>query len=185
MTEDQQLLDRLKRGEKAALAEAFDRYRGPVYAKAFLTSGSRPDAEELLQDTFLLLWQKRKRVQIRGDSLLPWLLVSVHYLALNAVRSRRRRQTDVLEDEFPPAASAKLDPQLVAEGGELRDTLEAAVAQLPALDQRIFHLCVVDGLTYKEAAHHLNVSHAVVRNRLSRAKQSLRNDIAEYVREGK
>ncbi len=51
------------------------------------------------------------------------------------------------------------------------------VAALPQIDQDVFRLCVVEGLSYKQAAYQLRTSHSAVRNRLSRVRGALRKQI--------
>ncbi len=174
-------MQRLQGGDASALADLFDRHSRPVYARSFVELGSRPDAEEITQDAFMLLWKKRKRIEVVGESVLPWLLVTVGYLSANMRRHRQRRMTEVLEEPHP--ASQVLDPALIVARGELQQVVERALERLAPPDRRIFQLCVVEGMSYKEAARHLNTSHAVVRNRLSRSRRSVRADLNAYLME--
>ena len=179
--DDSALLGQLALGDTSALAVLYERYRRPVYGRALIEVESRPDAEELLQDAFVLLWKKRKRLTIVGDSLLPWLLVSVRYLAQNRRRHLGRRRTTTLDER--PEPSSDRNPEEVAARRELYDVVERSIRKLGGIDQEIFRLCVIEGLSYKQAAAKLETSHAVVRNRLGRARASVRADAAAYLTE--
>lgn len=179
--DDSALMGRLARGDTSALTELYERYSRVVYARAFSTVDSRADAEELMQDVFLLLWKKRKKVAIHGESALPWLLVSVRFLALNRKRHNHRRSTNSLSEREDIASGA--DPEKIVARREFIEAIEASIARLGPVDRAILQLCVVEGLTYKEAAMRLKTSHAVVRNRLGRARAAVRADAAAYLGE--
>ena len=67
---------------------------------------------------------------------------------------------------------------------ELRDELETAIAQLSEIDRAIVKLCLVDELSYKQAAHRLRLSQPAVRNRLSRLRAHLRTSLSNPTTEG-
>lgn len=180
-TDDLALLGRLAQGDTSALTVLYERYSRVVYARAFSTVESRPDAEELMQDVFLLLWKKRRKVEIHGESVLPWLLVSVRYLGMNRRRHNTRRSADSLTDRAELAGGT--DPERIVAQRHFVEVIEASIAKLGQIDRAILQLCVVEGLTYKEAAARLETSHAVVRNRLGRARAAVRADAAAYLGE--
>ncbi|MGX5696981.1 RNA polymerase sigma factor [Agromyces soli] len=180
MANDRELLSLMAAGSSDALAETFQRYGRPVYARAYVELGVRQDAEEVMQDAFLLLWKKRKRIHLAGESLLPWLLVSTQFLSANRRRKSARHAEMQVEPQHNPD---RQDPASVIARAELGQMVAAAVRRLEPLDQSIFQLCVMEGFSYKQAAHHLRVSNAVVRNRLSRSRRAVRADVSAYLGE--
>ena len=175
-TADQDALIRLREGDREALRELYRRHMPVVYGAAFVVVRSRPDAEEAAQDAFFLLWQKRAEVIIVGDSALPWLIATARYQASNRRRAASRRPTAALIESLDAASHP--GPETAAIASELNRRLAAAIADLTPLDQQLVTACLVDGLSYDEAATSAGVTHGVVRNRLSRAKQQLRIQIA-------
>ncbi len=174
-------LDRLRRGDRNTLAVLYRRHRRPVYLAAFTVLRSRSDAEEILQDAFVMLWSRCGSITLAGDSTLPWLVTTARYLALNRGRSIARRRTDPLEAmaELKAVAQSPLGEALAA---ELRGELQAAIAKLSATDQAVVALCLVDDLSYKQAAHRLGLSQAAIRNRLSRLRAHLRTSLSTSIR---
>jgi RNA polymerase sigma-70 factor (ECF subfamily) len=169
---DADLLARSGARAQAAFSEVVRRHGGPLYAVAYRWVESVPDAEEVVQDAFLLLWRKRGRVHLVGDSALPWLIVTVKHLAANRRRARMRR---VLHE-----AEANREPRFAHdEQGEVADLLQRAFDALPPLDAQVARLCLVEDVTYAEAAQRLGLSEGAVRNRLSRARARLRKDLEE------
>ena len=168
--------ERLLRGDRDVLTILYHRHRRSVYLTAYSVLRSRPDAEEILQDAFVTIWVRRNSVQLVGESTLPWLVTTARYLALNRGRAIARRRTDPLEaaSELEAVARSPLGEALAT---ELREELQTAIAELSDTDQTIVALCLVDDLSYKQAAHNLGLTHAAVRNRLSRLRAHLRTSL--------
>ena len=156
-----------------AFARVVRRHSGVLYAVAYRQLGSVHDAEETVQDAFVLLWRKRGGLRLAGDSALPWLIVSVKHLAANRRRARQRRDRH-------EAAGAEL-PAAPERSGSLGadDLLRRAFDRLPPADAGIARLCLVEDLTYAEAAARLGLTESAVRNRLSRARARLRRDLSD------
>ena len=170
MLTDAELLARTGRHAQAALAEVMHRHAGPLYAIAYRRLESAADAEEAVQDAFVLLWRKRGGVRLVGESALPWLVVTVKHVAANRRRARIRRSAHETE-AAPPVAPDEEEQRAVA------DLIERAFAALPALEARIARLCLVEDLSYAEAAERVGLTESAVRNRLSRARTRLRKDL--------
>lgn len=174
---DTDLIARIKAGQQDALTALFERHRGAVFWTAMRVLYSRPDAEEIAVDAFLTLWEKRKKVSLYGESALPWLLVTTKHLARNRARAIQRRYATRLDDE-PERQSTALSVEEQVELNEAIATLDRILASLSFIDRQVFALCVVEDLPYKQAAHNLGISHASVRNRLSRVRHQLRDGLS-------
>ena len=156
-----------------AFARVVRRHGGVLYAIAYRRLGNVHDAEETVQDAFLLLWRKRGGLRLVGDSALPWLIVSVKNLAANRRRSVLRRSRHEAPDaDLGRVASAAGSP-------EADDLVRHAFDRLPPIDAEIARLCLVEDCTYAEAAARVGLTEGAVRNRLSRARGRLRRDLTE------
>lgn len=174
--DDTDALDRLRNGERAALAQIHIEHVKPVYWAAYRVLRSYSDADEIAQDVFLTLWRKRRSVRVYGTSLLPWLLTTAKYLALNRARARNRVATKEVE-LFDLDLVVEEDPLThVAEEKQTAD-LRRAIEGLRSPDREIVVLCLSQGLTYQEAAVRLGLTHASVRSRLARARNQLRQNL--------
>jgi RNA polymerase sigma factor (sigma-70 family) len=158
---------------QSAFAQVMRRHSGVLYAVAYRQLGSVPDAEETVQDAFLLLWRKRSGLRLAGDSALPWLIVSVKHLAANRRRSLQRRGRHEAPGAELPAAPGRSGSL------EADDLLGRAFARLPEVDAAIARLCLGEDLTYAEAAARLGLTESAVRNRLGRARVRLRRDLSD------
>ncbi|GAA1419113.1 RNA polymerase sigma factor [Agrococcus citreus] len=183
--DDRELLARLRHDDEHALTTIFRRYQRPVYWGSFSVLRSRAEAEEIAGDVFLTLWRKRQDVEIAAASLLPWLLVTARNLSLNRSRSVNRRREQRItepEDQLPAPGT---DPAEQLLRSELEQALQAIAAVMAEPDRSIYQLCLVDELTYKEAAYKLGLTHGAVRNRLSRLRARLRTELTHLTAGGR
>lgn len=173
---DTALLARARRGDTAAFGALFDRHVTAVYWQAHQVVRDAGEAEDIAQDTFITAWRRLDDITIVDRSVLPWLLVTARYTALNAGRKRARLRSVPLEhDPSDPAAG----PEAEVDAAAVAAAIESAVARLSPVDQRLFALCVDGDLTYDQAAAELGVTHGAVRNRVSRLRASLRRDLTK------
>jgi RNA polymerase sigma factor (sigma-70 family) len=171
---DRDLVDRLGEGDGRAFDVLFRRHATTVYAYAFSRLRNRADAEEVAQDTFVILWERRRGVVI-GESLIPWLLATARFRTLNAQRTGRRKGTEVLLDA--DGASDSDATATAVEGALFTEAVDRAVRSLSDVDQKIYSLCVDGDLSYAEAAREIGITHAALRGRLARLRGRLRDEI--------
>jgi len=173
---DDDLVARLRRGERAAIGEAYAAHHGPVRAFAQHLVGGDAAAEDIVHDTFVALPRAIERY--RGEAPLRGFLIGVAAnLARRHIRSasRRRRAMARLE-EAPPRSP--LDPAQIAAQRRLADRLLDALDHLP-VDQRVaFVLCEVEQRTSIEVATILAVPEGTVRTRAFHARRRLRELLA-------
>jgi RNA polymerase sigma-70 factor (ECF subfamily) len=170
------LVDRLRRGEAAAVASAYDQHHAHVRSFAWRLVGDEAAAEDLVQEVFATLPSAIKR--FRGESSLRSFLIAVainharHYVRAAA---RRRTAMERLARE-PRAAGAGPDGNVSRR--ELAAALSRALDHL-SIDQRVaFVLLEVEERTSAEAAALLGVAEVTVRTRLFHARQKLRARLA-------
>jgi len=177
--EDTELLARAQAGDRFAFADLYDRHVRPVYWQAYSVVRDADEAEEVTQDVFVTAWRKIRAITTVDGSLLPWLLVTARYTALNAHRRVARRQRhllgETLDDDVPEGNYSSVEREV--EAAQVRAEIDKAVAALAPNDRRLYELCVDGDRTYEQAARELGVSHAVVRNRLHRLRTRLRADL--------
>jgi len=175
VADDVELLTRAQEGDRLAFADLYDRHVRPVYWQAYSVVHDAGEAEEVTQDVFVTAWRRIRAITPVDGSLLPWLLVTARYTALNAYRRASRRRSDNLDDDVLEGADSPVEREI--EAAQVRAEIDKAVAALAENDRRLYELCVEGDRTYEQAARELGVSHAVVRNRLHRLRTRLRADL--------
>lgn len=177
-TSDQRVAAQAAAGDESAFRELYRAYARPVYWIAHSIVGSPADAEDVTQETFVTAWRKLPGFELQGDSILPWLATICRFQAANRLRQFRRDQantTDAVEETLPSTVS--VEEQVIT--ADLAERIAAEVGTLSDLDRAIFRLCAAEGYAYQAAAEELGVSHAMVRNRLSRVRTRLRGAVKE------
>lgn len=177
-TSDQRWAAQAASGDENAFRELYRAYVRPVYWIAHGILGSAADAEDVTQETFVAAWRKLPGFELQGESILPWLATICRFQAANRLRRRLRDQAhtaDAVDEMLPSTIS--VEEQVIT--AALADRIATAVGGLNELDREIFRLCATEGYAYQAAAEELGVSHAVVRNRLSRVRTQLRGAVKE------
>lgn len=177
-TSDQRVAARAAAGDESAFRELYRAYARPVYWIAHGIVGAAADAEDVTQETFVTAWRKLPGFELQGDSILPWLATICRFQAANRLRQRRRDQAntaDAVDETLPSTVS--VEEQVIT--ADLAERIAAEVGTLSDLDRAIFRLCTAEGYAYQAAAEELGVSHAIVRNRLSRVRTRLRGAVKE------
>jgi RNA polymerase sigma-70 factor (ECF subfamily) len=169
----------LAQGQRAAFEALYHRYKQPVFANIRKMVPAPDAAEDLLQETFIALWENRTAIDpAKGAG--GWLFV-VSYNKAASFLKKKLREAAILESETDLAELAVAD-ELGDE--ELYITqlalVEEAVAHLPARKQAVFRLCRFEGKSAEEVAAATGISVASVRDYL---KQSTRF-IREYIQMG-
>jgi RNA polymerase sigma-70 factor, ECF subfamily len=151
--------------DPARLGDHLDR----LYRAAWALSGSREDAEDLVQETYARLLARPRL--LRNDDDLGYLLRALRNTFLNQRRTEGRRlRPGPLPEHMDLVADPQArDPQAALETGEIY----AAIAALPADFRDVLVAVDVTGLSYKEAAQALRIREGTVMSRLYRARQQV------------
>jgi RNA polymerase sigma-70 factor (ECF subfamily) len=155
--------------------ETFERLFAAEYRRvvsiAFRITGDVAEAEDVAQEVFLRCGRRRV---FDADRARNWLYAAAAHLALNAVRSRRRRVQR--EQREYAAAPASGDPHEAVERGEQRSRVRAALLRIGVQHAGILALRY-SGLSYREISSALSIDAAQVGTRLARAERAFKREI--------
>ncbi len=168
-------------GDLCAFNRIVSRYQNQVVNLAARMLGSRAQAEDVAQDTFISAYRSLGR--FRGGNLRSWLLRIAANGSRDELRRRRRRSESSLEETFENPSfqpvSVEVSPDEAAQRGELNAEIQRAILTL-SFDQRTALVLVdVQGLSYGEASEAMAVSVGTVKSRLSRARSRVRDALME------
>ncbi len=179
---DARLMRQIAQGDKQAFSELYDRFSGPLYGAALRILNDPAEAQDVVHDAYLTLWEKAATFDTARGNAFAWAVTLVRNRAIDRVRMRRRR-AELL------AASAPSDLGYTEQGGtgsgsdsaQLGDdarAVRAAVATLPAEQQRAVELAFFGGLTQEEIARKLSEPLGTVKARIRRGLMKLRDALA-------
>ena len=172
VTQHYRLMVQLRHGQGDALRVLYDEFSGMVYRLCLRMLQTPHDAEETLQDTFLRLEAQAEKYDSARGTVQTFILTIAHHLCLERLRARRSRPqaSDALGEEgflqlaAPAPARDPLDRALV----------EAALRDLPELDQTLLEAMFFDGYTHSEITARTGLPLGTVKSRLRRALLKLK-----------
>jgi RNA polymerase sigma-70 factor (ECF subfamily) len=175
-TAEPDLVERLRRGDSAALGEAYDLHHVQVRAFARRLLGDSEAAEDLVQETFLAL--PRAMATFRGDaSFRSFVLGVAANGARHHVRAAARRRAAHVRSEDESRVPAP-SPEERLSRRELAEALTRALDALPFEQRVAIVLCEVEDRTCAEAAAIVGAPEATVRTRIFHGKRKLREALA-------
>jgi RNA polymerase sigma-70 factor (ECF subfamily) len=173
---DLELAGRIRSGDGAAFEELYQRHAARLYNLAYRMAGTANDAEDLLQDVFLLAY--RKLGSFRGESSLgTWLYRLAMNHCLDVLRSRQARmgqQTDSLDEDG--AAEPVAAPAL---GAVSRIDLDRAIGCLPHACRAAFLLHDVEGFGHQEVGAILGISEGTSKSQVHKARLRIRTYLTQ------
>lgn len=170
---DAELLRAVAGGDRAAFDRLSRRHLDRAYGVALRMTGSRADAEDVVQDVFLRLWLKPGAWRPGQAQFSTWLYRVVVNRCLDLKRRPKGADLDAIEEPQDPDSNAE-DSLMQAERGR---ALEAAVAQLPERQRAAIVLTYTAGLRNAEAASAMDISVKAFEALLVRAKRELRDHL--------
>ncbi len=171
---DQQILDGLANDDKKVFDYLFDRYYVEICRHSFRFTGLEEISEEIAQDIFVYLWEKRKEISI-NTSLKAYLYKAAGNRSLNYIKSQHARQKfEDVDTSFSPLTVSHSSSDSDLNYEELKSIVQKGVASLPDRCRAIFSLSRNAGLTYAEIAKELEISPKTVEVQMGIALKKLR-----------
>jgi RNA polymerase sigma-70 factor (family 1) len=169
-------VEAIRAGDGSAFESVFHAYHAPLCALAYRYLGARDLAEEMVQEVFLGIWERRETWEVRS-SVKGYLCTAVRNAALSYLRHERvvqRSERDIRNWQAPSPER----PDLQALEEETVAAVQQAVSRLPDRCRLVFTLHREQGLTYAEVAQVLGISPRTVEVQIGRALKSLRKGLA-------
>ncbi|HXX59922.1 MAG TPA: sigma-70 family RNA polymerase sigma factor [Candidatus Sulfotelmatobacter sp.] len=197
---DAELVAGLVAGDEDALGALYDRHADAIFRAAFRLLGDRGQAEDVLQETMLALWNRAETYDASVASLAAWLLTIARNRSVDRLRARARRPVSTLLGAAPGAATddtaidrlvaggelvgvaaARPDPASAAEASWLAGAVRQALAAIPAPERQALELAYYHDLSQSEIAARLGWPLGTVKTRTRRALGRLRVVLAEVL----
>ena len=178
------LLRRVEAGEEDAFHALYQQFQGPIYRFVLHMAGSAAVAEDVTQEVFMMLIEKRSRFDASRGPLRSYLLGTARHLLLRRFE-HNQKFVALAEAELPAPNSGNHSLSSVEPTDLLRkeniERVRRAVLALPAEYRETVVLCELQELSYDEAAKILDCPVGTVRSRLHRARTLLADKLREPV----
>ncbi len=181
---DAEILAAVTAGNIDAYGKIVARYRGRLYNFVFRFVGDRETSEDIVQETFLRAFRKRKEYRAIAN-FSTWLFTIAGNLAKSELRRRKRWRLFSLHRDDDSDTGMELPdessrPDKVAESSLTDDQIQDAIASLPDNYRQVILLRDVEGMAYQEIAEIVDCPVGTVKSRVNRARiklqQKLKNE---------
>jgi RNA polymerase sigma-70 factor (ECF subfamily) len=172
-----QLLGRIAAGDREAFGALYDRYSKPLYAFALRVLGNASDAEDVLQEVFVQIWEKAGQFNETEGRPFSWAAAMTRNKSIDRLRSQQRRNRLVEE----ATESAVADPAAtttstgIGLGADETTRIRSAVGTLPEDQRRAIEMAFFSGLTHHEIAEKLSEPLGTIKARIRRGMLRLRD----------
>jgi RNA polymerase sigma-70 factor (ECF subfamily) len=185
---EKKLVEKAIRGEKTAQTKIVSDNERLVYNTALKLLANETEAECVLQETFLKVFQALPTFKGQS-SLSTWIYRIATNYALMRLRARKKEaadldesQSDISQDTIDTFNRALgNNPLNTVINNELRESMQQAIEELPPKFRSVFILKDIEGYSLKEIAEMLDMTLAAVKSNLHRARLFLRDRLANYV----
>lgn len=171
---DRELLARLRRGDRSAMAELYDQYGRLVFSLALRILHDQNAAEETVQQVFVKIWRRAASYDAERARLSAWVAQIAHNQAIDELRKRRVRPPTDGEDSLDLILDASPTPHELAVQSIERHRILRALEQIPREQRLVIELAYYGGLTHQEIAEKLSEPLGTVKTRMRRGIQKLR-----------
>jgi len=163
----------IRGGDPSAYKELYARYFDVLFAAIVQRVKVREEAEDILQDVFLTVWEKRLTMEINGN-IFPYFFSImrfkvIHYLRQRSLSEKHADALRTVEEEgavVHPTGSEKTDREIL---------LEREAGQLPQQLRKVYALSIDAGMSATDIARHLDLSHNTVKNHLKEIRKRFRS----------
>lgn len=183
---DLRLLQRIAARDTAALAELYDRHNRLIFGLILRIVRDRGEAEDILQETFVRVWDRAEIYDARIGGPLPWIVRVARNRALDRLRSRKVRAAvdapgvDVAAVE-PTADTGIQSPEAAVLEAERRLRLTDALARLPSSQRQLIEAAFFEGYTHSQLAQRFGLPLGTVKTRIRAGMIAMRQGLVHAV----
>ena len=175
---DPKVIKRLSEGDQSAFRVVFEHYYPRVYEFIRRIVKSDTISEDIAQDIFVKIWERREMFGVEVQSFGKYIYVMSRNAAINAIR-RTGRITPLVEDAVNRSENFSIEDDYYAREKEL--IIRLTVCQMPEQRRRIFEMSRYMGMDNQTIATTLNLSKKTVENHLTLALKTLRSVLACWI----
>jgi RNA polymerase sigma-70 factor, ECF subfamily len=180
---DVDLMLGIQAGDENALSQLYDRYSGIVKALILRIIHNDSEADDLLQEVFMEIWNQAKNFSAEKGKPLGWMVTMTRRRAIDALRKRqayaKAEERLQAEPEQQPLAWVENVTEKEIEAGDTRVLMAKIINSLPAAQQQVIELAFFQGMSQREIAFHTNIPLGTVKTRLELGLKKIHDGLKE------
>ncbi len=183
-TADAELIRAVARGDERAFAELYDLYSSVLFGLLLRILHSRPEAEDVLQDVFLQVWQQAASFDSARGRPFTWLVTLARSRAIDRLRSLDSRDRTAQRSTMEAPETIQTATDELAINSEQGDIVRGALDELPEEQRRTLVLAYLEGLSQSEIATKLGQPLGTVKTRTRAGLMKLHGLLRDRLRRG-
>src|SRR5438874_6837316 len=180
---DVDLMLSIQSGDADALSQLYDRYNGIVKALILRIIHNDTEADDLLQEVFMEIWNQAKNFSAAKGKPLGWMVTLTRRRSIDALRKKqayaRAEERLQAEPEQQPLAWVQNVTEKEIEAGDTRALMAKVISSLPAAQQQVIDLAFFQGMSQREIALHTNIPLGTVKTRLELGLKKIYDGLKE------
>jgi RNA polymerase sigma-70 factor, ECF subfamily len=183
MPSDVDLMTGIQAGDPDALSQLYDRYSGIVKALILRIIHNDTEADDLLQEVFMEIWNQAKNFSATKGKPLGWMVTLTRRRAIDALRKKqayaRAEERLQAEPEQQPLAWVQNTTAEDITSGDRRALMAKVIQSLPEAQQQVIDLAFFQGMSQREIAAHTNIPLGTVKTRLELGLKKIYDSLKE------
>jgi len=180
---DVDLMAGIQATDPEALSQLYDRYSGIMKALILRIIHNDTEADDLLQEVFMEIWNQAKNFSARKGKPLGWIVILTRRRAIDALRKKqayaRAEERLQAEPEQQPLAWVQNTTAEDITSGDRRALMAKVIQSLPEAQQRVIDLAFFQGMSQREIAAHTNIPLGTVKTRLELGLKKIYDSLKE------
>ena len=180
---DVNLMLGIQSGDADALSQLYDRYNGIMRALILRIIHNETEADDLLQEVFMEIWNQAKNFSAEKGKPLGWMVTLTRRRAIDALRKKqayaRAEERLQAEPERQPLAWVENATEKDIEAGDTRVLMAKVINSLPEAQQQVIELAFFRGMSQREIAFHTNIPLGTVKTRLELGLKKIYDGLKE------
>ena len=167
-------LAEIRKQKEQALSQFYDQTINNVYGLALRITGKAEEAEEVVSDVYLQVWEQADRYRVEKGTIMAWLLTICRSRAIDRLRKRQQSSPEISDAECSELMDLVASPEYLLSNTQQYSTINQALQKLSSVQRQLLSLAFFKGMTYQEIADFIDMPLGTVKSHIRRSLIELR-----------
>jgi RNA polymerase sigma-70 factor (ECF subfamily) len=155
--------------DEDALSQFYDQTINGVYGLALRITGKAEEAEEVVSDVYLQVWEQADRYRKEKGSIMTWLLTICRSRAIDRYRKRQQTSAEISDTQCPEITDSVGSPDYLLSNTQQHSSINLALQKLSLIQRQLISLAFFRGFTYQEIADYIDMPLGTVKSHIRRS----------------
>jgi RNA polymerase sigma-70 factor (ECF subfamily) len=162
-------LAEIRKQKEQALSQFYDQTINNVYGLALRITGKAEEAEEVVSDVYLQVWEQADRYRVEKGSIMAWLLTICRSRAIDRLRKQQQSSPEISDAEYSELIGLVASPEFLLSNIQQHSTINQALQKLSSVQRQLLSLAFFRGMTYQEIADFIDMPLGTVKSHIRRS----------------